>query len=145
MSLYNKLKTGRHRVVDTPVARYLRRKTGDPNIFSFYDRRYGSWTVATWINKSSKVCYEHFGWDGTPHDVSAAKVRGMMITKSDAYRAFLKEKVVMARLYEKHDEDEAIGWAEEQEALFSYARRKARHSDGHPMWWNFPKQGRVTH
>lgn len=141
--MFSKLNPVSHMVVDTPVARYLQRKTGNPNLFTYFDKNAEKYVAATWINKNGRICHEHFVWDGGPNDCREEDILGFMITQSDEYRSFLREKAVQCRLSEKHLDDEAISYAEQQAEIFDYHKRHARATlQDHPSWWHFPKQDR---
>lgn len=133
--MYLRVNNAEHVVVDTPVARTLRRRTGDQSLFTYWHKRRRVWVCASWISKASHVAHEHFIWEGSSNSLPEKKVRDFICTRSDAYRAFLKEMAKKARLYQKHDADEAMEYAEEQTALFDYCRRVARQTlQDHPSW-----------
>lgn len=133
--MYLKLNTFEHMVVATPVARMLRRRTGDQSIFTYWHRLRKKWVCASWISKPGRVCHEHFIWEGSSGAIDDKKIQDFILTRSDSYRAFLKEMAVKARLYRKHDEDEAMEYAEEQTSLFDHCRRHARQTlQDHPSW-----------
>jgi len=141
--MFLRLTPSQHKLQDTPVARYLRTKCRDANIFTYWHLHRHVWVCATWVHRTGGVCNEAFIWKGGPHDCPPDKIESFIFQRSPQYMAFLQEMRNKARLYEKTMEDEAISFAEEQAELFDFEKRHARATlQDHWSWWTFVKQDR---
>lgn len=129
MALIVRLHDGKHVLEDTPLARYLRRVTGDPSIMSF--RKGPQLILGSWFNKRSGLVTEHCPVHDDHPDVGVLNV--LWQRSPDARYDLLR-----ARDVELGREMDAIDkWQEDEEThyqMVEFLRKRNRHYADHPQW-----------
>lgn len=122
-------------VVETGVARQVRKLTRDDGIFTYYHALTHNWVLAVWLHKRSRVCTEIDLWEGSPHECPRSVIESALrlYSANASQRAKeIREKMASQDRGCNAQRDDS---AREREDLLRFLRKRSgTHREDDPSW-----------
>lgn len=135
-----KLSSAQHQVLETPVARYIRRMMRDPSYITVFNRRYQTWMICRWFNRYSGIVVEELS---VPRGLSITRTPNLTMRQlrykhsqeAMNFAAQLRRKAIEAA--RGGDLQEYQDHADAHIDLRRHYQRKARLQGDSPFWAMF--------
>lgn len=112
---------GVHQIAETPIVRVLRRRLGDPDLVTYYNRETGEWALGYWLSRVNGVVDEIDGLGPNFEAVTPDFITSLEQTRGSTTCADLKRLLVRnakrraAKQYESQGEQmDAYNWAKKR-------------------------------
>lgn len=121
------LRLGEHYVVDTALARSIRRIFRDRNFITVFNARYGVWMICRWVKRAKGLVVEEGALPRgrTPYNADRTILNQLMWKYSTSSEEMMRQISYSAKHNGQIDESELQDQADEHLAMRRYLRRKA--------------------